>query len=192
MAGASDWLSTRSMMAFAGGTMAAVIATRLLPPVFASAVGSARAAMGGDPFEALAEDHRHFIAMLTRMERSSESGGLNRMQLLLRMKRRLTAHALAEEDVIYPMLNVIAGEEEDARNLYAEHAEIKMHLHALEQLAPAGGSAWLERVRELKTLLAEHARQEEERDFPRLRENLDEQAIQKLSAHVHREKALVL
>jgi hypothetical protein len=37
-----------------------------------------------------------------------------------------------------------------------------------------------------------HAHPEEEIDFPRLREVLDEQAMRQLSGHVQREKALIL
>ena len=191
MAGDNGWLSTRNMAAFAGGTVAAVIDSRLLPPFFGQAVGSARAAMGRDPFEALAADHRHFVALLTEMEQSSDNATFHRTQILLRLKRRLAAHAMAEEDVVYPLLHDEAKAEHDAKHLYGEHADMKMHLYALEQM-PKDDPRWVERVRALKKLVEEHARQEEEVDFPKLRQVLDEQGTMRLSRNVQREKALVL
>lgn len=181
--------SARGMTAFAGGALAGVIASRLLPPFLAQAGG---AALGRDPFEVLTEDHRHFVELLTRME-DDAAGPVNRMQLLLRLKRRLTAHALAEEDVIYPMLHdrESAATGDGARHLYGEHAEIKMHLHALEEMAK-DDPGWGARAGELRRLVETHARQEEETEFPKLRQSLDDQAIARLSRAVQREKAMVL
>jgi hemerythrin superfamily protein len=185
------WLSTGNMAAFAGGAVAAVVASRMLPPLMAQAVGSARAAAGRDPFDALIKDHRHFVELLSEMERSPNDAVFQRTQLLLRLKRRLTAHALAEEDVIYPMLHDRANAVEDARHLYEEHAEMKIHLHALEQM-PKGDPRWLDRVGALKALIQTHARQEEEIDFPKLRQLLSDRQTTRLSGSLQREKAFVL
>lgn len=185
------WLSSGNVAAFAGGAVAAVIASRMLPPLVAQAVGSARATAGRDPFDALAEDHRRFVTLLSEMEWSDDDAAFQRTRLLLRLKRRLTAHALAEEDVIYPMLHDQAGAAEDARRLYSDHAEIKMHLHALEQM-PKGDPRWRDRVRALKALIQTHARQEEEVEFPKLRQILSDRATAMLSGNLQREKAFVL
>ena len=183
--------SGQSMAMFAGGLVAGAIVSRLLPPLLAQASGSARAAMGQDPFDALVTDHRHFLSLLTQMEESSDGATFNRTQLFLRLKRRLAAHALAEEDIVYPLLHDEAKAEEEARQLYGEHAEIKMHLHALEQM-PKGERKWAQRAGQLRKLIDGHARQEEETEFPKLRKVLDEQRIARLSGDLRREKALIL
>ena len=184
-------LSMPGIAIFASGAATAMIAARILPPFLAQAAGSAQAAGGRDPFAALIADHRHFVSLLTQMERSPEDAKLRRTQLLLRLKRRMTAHALAEEDIVYPLLHDEAKAAEDAKHLYGEHADMKIHLHALEQM-PKDHPEWVERVRALKQLIEGHARHEEEVDFPELRRVLDETAMKRLSAHVQREKALVL
>jgi hemerythrin superfamily protein len=148
-------------------------------------------ASGRDPFEALIADHRHFVALLTEMEQSPEDAKFHRTQLLLRLKRRMTAHALAEENVVYPMLHDDAKAADDAKRLYGEHGDMKIHLHALEQM-PKDHPDWVERVRNLKHLIEAHARHEEEVDFPELRRVLGETETRQLSAHVQREKAMVL
>lgn len=181
----------RTVAAFAGGAVAAMIAARLLPPVMAQASGAAQAAAGRDPFEALAEDHRAILALLDGMAESSDGAVFARTQRLLRLKRRIGAHALAEEDVLYPLLHDKGHAASEAMHLYEEHAEIKMHLYRLEQM-PKSDAQWRTRVLELKALIEGHARQEEEVEFPKLRAALDEQALTRLSAHLHREKALLL
>ncbi|HEV7367560.1 hemerythrin domain-containing protein [Arenibaculum sp.] len=185
------WLSMRGLAAFAGGAVAAVIASRMLPPLVAQAAGTARAAAGRDPFSVLERDHRVILSLLTRMERSPDNATGGRMQLLLRLKRRLAAHALAEEDVVYPLLHDVAHAPEDARHLYAEHAEMKMHLFALEQMRK-DDSRWAVRASELRLLIAGHVRQEEEVDFPKLRRRMDERTTRAAAGGVQREKAFIV
>ena len=187
----NGWLSTQNAVAFAGGAAAAVVAARILPPLLGMAAGSALAAMGRDPFESLMADHRRFLGFLSAMEQSRNDELFQRVQLLLRLKRQLAAHALAEEDVIYPLLHEEVRAEEDAKHLYAEHAEIKMHLHALEQ-GPKDDPGWAARAGELRRLVEEHARHEEEIDFPKLRRHLGDSEMARLSRDVHREKQLIL
>lgn len=174
MATDTGWFSGRGLAAFAGGAVVALIASRILPPILAQASGAAQAAAGRDPFDALAEDHRAILSLLDALERSPDNATFNRTQLLLRLKRRLAAHALAEEDVVYPLLHDRAHATEDARHLYDEHADMKVRLFALEQ-APKDDQRWNDRVRELKALIEGHIRQEEQVDFPKLRERLNKQ-----------------
>jgi hemerythrin superfamily protein len=181
----------RGLAAFAGGAAAAFFASRLLPPFLAQAAGAARAAAGRDPFDMLAQDHRIILDLLEQMERSPDNATFTRTQKLLQVKRRLSAHALAEEDVIYPMLHDAAGAVSDVRHLYAEHAEIKMHLHALEMMAK-NDPDWARRAGELRVLVQSHARQEEEIDFPKLRAALSERETRRMTGSMQREKALLL
>ena len=108
-------MNMRGLAAFAGGAAAAFFAARILPPFLAQASGTVRAAAGRDPFDMLANDHRIILALLEEMEHSPDNATFSRMQKLLTVKRRLSAHALAEEDVIYPMLHDTAGAVSDAR-----------------------------------------------------------------------------
>ncbi|WP_237907041.1 hemerythrin domain-containing protein [Azospirillum brasilense] len=183
-----DLWSTSGLIAFASGAAVAILASRLLPPVVAQAAGTT---MARDPFDALMDDHRHILTLLNAMERTHTGETFQRTQLLLRLKRRLAAHAMAEEDVVYPLLHDHAHQEADARHLYGEHADMKMHLYALEQM-PKDDPAWRRRVIALRQLIAEHVQQEEEVDFPKLRNALDQRETVRLSGHVQREKALLL
>lgn len=187
----ADWISMRGLLAFAGGAAAALIASRLLPPVVAQAAGTARASAGRDAFDALARDHRIILSLLDRMEHSPDRAVFDRTQLLLRLKHRLAAHAMAEEDVVYPLLHDRAQAVEHTRQLYSEHAEMKMHLYALEQI-PKDDPRWRTRAGELRRLIEHHVDQEEEVDFPKLRQVMDQRETARMSGEVHREKAPLL
>ena len=181
----------RGMAAFAGGAATAILFSRVLPPVMAKVAGMARAAAGGDPFDALVQDHRAILSLLNSLERTSRKARLQRLQLLLLLKRRLSAHALAEEDVIYPMLHELANEVNDTRQLYGEHAEMKIHLYVLEQM-PKDHPGWIGQVRELRNLIQDHVEKEEEIDFPKLRQILNSRSVIRLYGNMQREKALLL
>jgi iron-sulfur cluster repair protein YtfE (RIC family) len=171
------------------GMLVGIVAARILPPFLAMACGAARARAGRDPFESLIEDHQRFRALLGRMKEATAT--VQRAQLLLRLKRGLAAHAMAEEDVIYPMLQDEAGAKPDPTHLYAEHAALKVLLFRLEKKVLDGGD-WTEEVAALTALLSEHSRHEEEVDFPRLRDLLDKDGRVTLARKISREKALVL
>jgi iron-sulfur cluster repair protein YtfE (RIC family) len=171
------------------GILVGILAGRVLPPFLAMACGAARARAGHDPFESLIADHQRFRDLLARMGDATST--LQRGQLLLRLKRGLAAHAMAEEDIVYPMLQDEAGAEPDPTHLYAEHAAMKVLLFRLEKKA-LGGEDWTDEVGALSALLTEHARHEEEVDFPRLRALLGAEGGVSLARKISREKALVL
>jgi hemerythrin superfamily protein len=105
------------------------------------------------------------------MERTPEGSPARRMSLFLTLKRTLAKHALAEEDIVYPQLLSQAQESGRTKHLYDEHADIKIHLYELEQLLTRNEN-WADRVRSLRALIEPHIRQEEDEEFPKLRQTL--------------------
>ncbi|MFO1056752.1 MAG: hemerythrin domain-containing protein [Dongiaceae bacterium] len=182
--------SGRLIAMFAGGAVAGVVAARCLSPWLGQAIGLARGAVGGDPFEALARDHRTVLQALDALAETPDDAVLRRTRMLLTIKHALTAHALAEQDVVYPLLHDRAGAAEEAGKLYGDHADIKRLLHTLEE-TPKGEPGWVAGVRELRDLIAVHARREEDVEFPRLRKLLGQDGLTRLSGQVQREKAMV-
>jgi hemerythrin superfamily protein len=177
--------------ALLGGVTLGVVASRLLPPVMANASGAVRAKFGQDPFRKLEQDHRSIQSLLRKMADAGEDSPARRMKLLLMFKRVLGKHAMAEEDVVYPVLHDVAGATQQARELYEEHAEMKIHLYGLET-AVSSGSNWTERVRRLQEIISSHLRDEEDVEFPRLRSLLQDRQNVELAGKILREEALVL
>ena len=157
---ATTWLQRRVAVAFrpqrtcsfGAGALVMLTASRIAPPFAGQAIGSIRALAGGDPFDALAQDHRKVLALFERIEATENSAVARRAAMLFQAKRMLTAHALAEEDVIYPMMHDYAQRPEQAKQLYHEHAEVKIRLFELEHKAKDDPS-WIEDLRSLHQLV---------------------------------------
>ena len=146
---------------------------------------------GTDPFDALAQDHRKLLSLFEQIEATDNSATVRRAAMLFQAKRMLTAHALAEEDIIYPMLHDDAHRAEQAIQLYREHADMKIRLFELEHAAK-DSSKWLDDLRSLHQIVEKHAKEEEEVEFPKLRAALNDRRTANLLSEVHREKAMLL
>ncbi len=184
-------LSGRDMIAFGAGVLAGLAAGRIAPPLAGRTIGSMSGMAGRDPFDALTQDHRNMLALFDVIEKTDDSARLRRAALLFQLKRMLTAHTLAEEDIIYPMLRDDAQRQELANQLYREHAEMKVRLFELEHLEK-GNPGWITKLRELRGIIQGHAREEEDSAFPRLRGALGGDGTSRLMGEIKREKALVL
>ena len=105
--------------------------------------------------------------------------------LFVKINYALTKHALQEETVIYPALREtqIDGM---AKQLYSDHADIKIHLHELADMA-RNDPRFIERVRALQACVGHHVREEEDEIFPRFHGKMSPQQNAKLTLAVHRE-----
>lgn len=173
------------------GAAAGMALSRLLPPMWAQLRGAAGSAAGEDPFAELIQDHRRLLSLLDRMERTPASNPARRAFLFLAFKRKIAKHALAEEDIAYPLLYGEAGQREAAEKLYKEHSDMKIHLFALQQAIRAEAE-WNNHVRALRDEIAGHAREEEDVVFPRLRESRMARESSALSRNLRQEEALIL
>jgi hemerythrin superfamily protein len=179
------------MMIFGAGAMLMLAASRLAPPIAGRAIGTMRAMSDTDPFEALAQDHQKVLALFGRIEATDNSAVIRRNAMLLQLKRMLTAHALAEEDIVYPMLHDDAQRRDQAKKLYSEHAAVKVKLFELEHKAK-DDRTWIDDLRALHRMIAEHAHEEEQIEFPKLRAALNESQCTNLLGEVSREKSMLL
>ncbi len=175
-----DWFRARDAMIFGAGALLSLAASRVAPPFAGRAIGSIRAMTGTDPFDALAQDHRKVLALFEAIEATDNSATGRRTAMLFQLKRMLTAHALAEEDIIYPMLRDDAQRHEQAVKLFE-----------LEHRAKDDPS-WMTELRALHHMIEAHAREEEQMEFPKLRAALDEARCATLLGEVQREKSMLL
>jgi hemerythrin superfamily protein len=173
------------------GFAAGFALSRLIPSLWAQFRGAAGSALGEDPFAELIREHRVLLSLLDRMEQTPADAPARRAFLFLAFKRTIAKHALAEEDVAYPLLYANAGRSGTAEKLYREHADMKIHLFALQQnLRREEG--WKEHVRALRDEIAGHARQEEDEIFPELRELREARESSTLSRNLRQEEAFIV
>jgi hemerythrin superfamily protein len=183
--------SSRDIAVLIAGIAAGVLGSRLLPPLVAAAAGSARARKSGDPFDMLVADHRALESLLADMAETDASSTARRASLFMMLKRKLGKHALAEEDVVYPILHNDAEDFSESRDLYDEHADMKILLFTIEERLKAGAD-WSEEVRNLRALIESHIVEEEQIVFPKLRERMDQSRKNSVSGQISREEALIL
>ena len=132
--------------------------------------------------------------MLERAFDELIAGGSDSRQrpvLYKRLAYLLTAHSVAEENVIYPAL-AMCGLQSESDRLYLDQAHAKVMNAMLDMADDKWGDAWLQRAEDLRSAVLEHAKQDEEGDlYPRLVAAIDTATATKLSAAYRREFSAV-
>ena len=183
--------SNRSAFSWGGGA----------GPVIAAAVGGAAIgfaanygrkflmqgieAAAGDWDEILANEHDMALAVFDKMLATDQTQTFKRKMLFMKLCHALDKHAHEEEMVVYPALRQ-ANSETEADQLEVEHGHVKTFLYELEQMGPDAPN-WLEKVREFRSVVAEHAHMEEEEVFPRFKQNMSEEQNAKITSLVNRD-----
>lgn len=139
----------------------------------------------GEWDEVLATEHDMTEALFDKMLATDSSQTWRRKMLLMQITHALDKHAHEEEMVVYPALRR-ANENATARELNHEHGEIKTYLYELSQMK-ADDPSWLDKVRQLRDLVVEHARMEEEQVFPRFKKTMTEEQNAKLTELVNKD-----
>jgi len=148
-------------------------------------VTQAMSGISGDWDEVLATEHDMTLAVFDKMLATDSSQTWKRGMLLMQLTHALDKHAHEEEMVVYPALRE-AGQATEADQLNGEHGYIKTFLYELGQMGP-DASNWLEKVREFRALVAEHAKMEEEEVFPAFKRGLDEEQNAKITSLVNKD-----
>jgi hemerythrin superfamily protein len=87
--------------------------------------------------------------------------------------------------VVYPALRE-ANEMADANTLESEHGYVKTFIYELNEIGPDAPN-WLEKVREFRDLVREHAHMEEEQIFPGFKQGLTEEQNARITTLVNRD-----
>jgi hemerythrin superfamily protein len=142
-------------------------------------------AAAGDWDQILATEHDMALAIFDKMLATDETQTFKRKMLLMKLTHALDKHAHQEEMVVYPALRE-ANEAADADNLESEHGYIKTFIFELNEMGPDGRN-WLEKVREFRQLVSEHAHMEEEEVYPRFKQAMDEERNAHITSLVNRD-----
>ena len=177
-------LSRRTLI---GG--AAAVAGLLLP--MREALAQTRIA-GGDWLAMVRTHHQMIAETMQDLIDSQDALYEKRDRLQRTVAFQLSAHATAEENVLYPAL-ALTGLVAESDKLYLEQAHAKV-MNAELQWVPAPrrtDDAWFNRVRALRKAVLKHAQEEETRLYPQLRQKLDAQQNAALTTGYVREFATV-
>jgi hemerythrin superfamily protein len=141
--------------------------------------------ISGDWDEVLTMEHKLTLAVFDKMLATDASQTWKRSMLLMQLTHMLDKHAHEEEMVVYPALRD-ADQTVEADQLNSEHGYIKTFLYELGQME-ADNPSWLEKVRNFRQLVAEHARMEEQEVFPAFKRNMNEEQNAKITALVNKD-----
>jgi hemerythrin superfamily protein len=141
--------------------------------------------ISGDWDEVLAAEHDLTLAVFDKMLATDATQTWKRGMLLMQLTHMLDKHAHEEEMVVYPALrDANLATEADALN--GEHGYMKTFLYDLGQMG-ADHPQWLEKIREFRALVAEHAKMEEDQVFPAFKRDLDADQNAKITSLVNRD-----
>jgi acetyl esterase len=129
-----------------------------------------------DVAQLIAEDHRNVEQLFAQLE----SGEGDRRRLVDQVIGELSAHAEAEEQVVYPAIrDTVAGGGRMADQAIAEHKTMKQALAKLEQGQP-GDLEFENALTALMDAVRSHVPEEENELLPALRTTIGEDKMQEL------------
>lgn len=174
----------------------AAAAAALLPLQQAVAQTAAR---GGDWLAMVKAQHEMIEKTFGELMDSTDKTFLRRQRLQRTLAFQLTAHSVAEENVLYPAL-ARSGMLTASDKLYLDQAHAKVMNAELELTAVQNSDTWLQKVGALQAAVLQHAKQDEEATYyPQLQQKLDAATNATLTAaylrefsSVHPEKGLPL
>jgi hypothetical protein len=135
-------------------------------------------ATGGDAVAILINDHERIKDLFERLLNSDAAG---RPQILKQLKPLLVIHNAGEENVVYPAIAELAERPIHANRLYHQQDEAQVAFWELLELDP-GDAKFFRKTADLRDALLAHVREEEEHEFAHLRESLEPEKMQKLTA----------
>ena len=161
----------------------------------AAALGAGKAARqasarrGVDWLEALKADHATIEKLFDALAKTLDGEAAKRKLLLSRLGRTLARRALEVESVLYPALSE-ANRELAARRLAGDQFDIRGAFYALAG-APRGEPQFLAKLEALRTLVAAHAREEEDL-YPNFQAGLSPEQNLKITRAILRERAKLI
>lgn len=141
-------------------------------------------ARAGDWDEMLKKDHDEIEKTFDQMLATDSSQTFKRNALLMKLIHKLDKHAYEEEAVVYPALRE-DNDVKQADELDMEHGHIKTFIYELKQMDTAAPD-WLEKVRNFRDLVVEHARMEEREVFPKFKKDLTKEKNAKITTMVNK------
>ena len=164
---------------------AAGIAAGLVANLMRKSVVQAPSVAAGQWDQALAAEHKAVLALIDKAAETKDTQGGLRSFLLLQIKHALGKHSFAEENSVYAKMRDL-GMPEGADHLNHEHGYIKQALFDLTEM-DRGDAGWAPRMRELRALVAEHAGEEENDLYPKLKAKLTDAENKHLTVAMNKE-----
>lgn len=165
--------------------LAAGVAAGLAASLLRKAAVQAPTAFAGNWDEALAAEHKAALKVFDLLEATDDSATGRRTVLLTQLKHAIGKHAFQEENVVYATMRD-RGFIEAADHLNHDHGYVKQYFFDLGEMAK-DDPAWLPKLREFRTMIETHMREEEDELFPAMRAKLSAEENRHVTAAMNKE-----
>ena len=135
--------------------------------------------------ELLISDHRKVSELFDQIENDGDTAVQE--NLFARIKQELTIHTEIEETYFYPRLKNISETEDLVGEAVIEHQDVKNLLEQLDAMSPENED-WEDTIQELRAAVEHHVEEEEEELFPKTREVLSDQEIDRIGEEMQAAK----
>ena len=131
----------------------------------------------------LKADHRNVEQLFSQIESSSDRALKTKERLFLEIKKELTIHMMAEEQILYPRMLGIPKLRQGSFEATEVHRLVKQMLDEVGELA-CGSEQWNAKLKVVKDLVDHHVREEEGEAFKKLRTSLSSAVLNEMGASV--------
>jgi hemerythrin superfamily protein len=146
-----------------------------------------------DVYQILIQDHRKIANMFEMIIRTSNREAECRSRLFSNLWGILEDHELTEENDLLPVIleasSFCADAAKDATikkliaEIFDDHADFEAISQQISKLS-ASGDEWLEQLNELRSIVGEHVRNEEQKLFPVAQEVLDQARAEEIGRQI--------
>ena len=132
-------------------------------------------------------DHKKVDMLFMQIEATNDPHKLQ--EYFGQIYKDLSVHSEAEEQVVYPAVRSFYG---DTQELYDEQAEMKVVLEGIKALSPSTNdfaNTFKSRIGQLKNMVTEHVRLEEDTMFAAIRNNCSDQQREQMATQFKQAKS---
>ena len=122
-------------------------------------------------------DHNKVNTLFTELLASNDPQKIQ--EYFGQIYKDLSAHAEAEEQVVYPKVRPFYGDK-DTQELFDEQAEMKRMLDEIKAISPSSAQ-FKDKIKQLMDAVGDHIRQEESTMFAAIRNNLSTEQTEQLA-----------
>lgn len=158
-----------------------------LSGVFGSAVTQTSDKQDMDIRDLIRLDHNKTNTIFTEIGATNDPQKIQ--EYFGQLYKDLNAHAIAEEQVVYPKVRGFYGND-NTQELYDEQAEMKRMLDEIKSMSPSAPE-FKDKVKQLMDIVGDHIRQEESTMFAAIGNNLSEQEREQLSTEFKAAKSKI-
>lgn len=131
-----------------------------------------------DAIELLTQQHRETEDLFERFEQTSDPE--QQQDIATTAIKELRLHTAIEEEIFYPAVREQGGElEQDVLEDLEEHHAVETLLDELEGMEPSQ-ERFAAKFRVVSEMVLHHVQEEEQEQFPQVREQFDDQRLQDL------------